>query len=197
MFKRHDNQFSLILSNANEKELIDLIDNKQQNIISSDIKEMIEEKYEDNDDVKYDALSAKQNYNKYLLVRNSTGFLQIIGIIFSFITFNLQYQKNNISEHITVFVMIANHIIKFIMVITYIYSLVLYGDYMKSIAMQSKSESFLGKIGYFRILLSCIFLYIQPFVFLKDYKAEITEYYWDGEVYIPFSRPVNHYLYII
>lgn len=91
MFKRKDNQFSLILSNANEKELLDLIDKDQQNLISSEVKELLNEKYEDNDEVVYDALKAKENYNKYLLLRNTTGFLIIIGIIFSFITFNLQF----------------------------------------------------------------------------------------------------------
>jgi len=49
----------LILSNANEKELKEMIDANHQNLINSDVKNMINNKYKENDDVSYDALSAK------------------------------------------------------------------------------------------------------------------------------------------
>ena len=46
MSHRKDQQFSLILSNANERQLHDLMDNDKQNIVTPTIRELIKDKYE-------------------------------------------------------------------------------------------------------------------------------------------------------
>lgn len=144
----------------------------------------------------YNASKAKLNYNKYLFLKNTTAFLVVIGIFFSLISFNLQYQKGDICVHTTLFLMITNLFLKFILVITYIVSVHFYGKYLKSIALLGKKENYFKKVGYFPVILRSLILYIQPLFFLRGINSTINEFFWVQDHYELFHRSVNHYLYI-
>ena len=87
MMLRKKTNASLIMSNIYDNEYVEFMDNDDDEIAPEIIKMM--EAYIEEQQQSYNAIKAKINYTKYIMVRNITAFICIIGIVLSLITFSL------------------------------------------------------------------------------------------------------------
>jgi hypothetical protein len=180
-FEEEENGFYV---NSNQliqkpRHLKDVVKEVQKKVASNKPKELLVE----------DTIATKDIFQKYMMIRNSQGFLMIVNLLLSHICFEYINIYADYTQWTMVLVSVTVSFFQLLIILLYLGGIQVYGMLLKSRLVLEEDANVFESFGYANLITVSILLTIHPIIFSFNVPVTfIYERYYD----INYSYQVFH-----
>lgn len=167
------------------RNLNEVVKEVKKKVASTDPKELLVE----------DTIATRNTFLKYMMIRNSQGFLMIVNLLLSQICFEYINIDAAYESWTMVLVSVTVSFFQLIIVLLYLGSIQLYGMLLKSRLILEDDANVFKHYGYTKLVIISLLLTIHPIIFSFNVPVNfITERYYDTNYsYEEFHRNLVDY----